>query len=240
MTIEKQVLFIHLEKTGGTSLIEMFRRLDGINLYHSQDLEQINVDDFSFLVGHWQADQFLHLLRDRFAFTFIRNPKDRTLSLYRFWKSHREEFVRADQENLYMCQLARDYSFQEFIRLPELSTKLDNSLVRTFCGDKQMQNIDKVSINEYEIALDNINRLDFVGIYENFEKSCEELFRLLKLPDLEILHENNLGRRVTNEPLVFEFTPNVVAEDLDIDTLKLLESATKYDDLLYASFSTIS
>jgi hypothetical protein len=236
MKMQRRVLFIHLEKTGGTSLTEMFRQLDGVDVRYTSEPVSTELQGFAVVAGHMQADQFMNLLEDYFSFTFIRKPVDRLVSLYRFWASHKDEVVKANEEQMRLCRIAKDHSFKEFIRLSEMMPKCDNPLVRTFCGEKLMASVSSVSMKEFEIALKNMKKLDYVGCYENFDNSCETLFRLLGLENPEILHEMNVEKMVQNGHPNIEFVPKVIVENLDEGSADLLEELTRYDKMLYSYF----
>jgi hypothetical protein len=238
MKNSKPIVFVHVPKSGGSSIIEMFRRLDGISVSHTLYEPLGKLDEFDFFAGHWCADQFTSVSGSPFIFTFIRNPTERILSSYRFWKSHKDDYVKLHEDDLWLCRLAREYTFDEFIRLEDVREKLDNDLVRRFCGTNEMSGITSVSLREFEIADDNLNKVDFVGVFENFEYSCMTLFSMLGFNPPTLLMENNIELRVLNGSPELEFVPKLLIQDLSLETIEVLDLFTKFDNMLYSNHTS--
>ena len=238
MRISKPILFVHVPKSGGTSIVEMFRRIDSHGTHYSSNatISPSDFGNFDFIAGHFQADQFLGHLAGRYSFTFIRDPKDRAISLYRFWKSHKDAYVKMNEEQLWMCRLARDLDFRNFLVHEKVSGEFDNSLVRIFCGSGALNGISKVTAREYEIARRNMQKLDFVGIFERFEMSCQILFSNLGIGIEEVLFENNVEDRVSKGSTELEAVSKLRIDELDSETFNRLCLFTEFDELLYAEF----
>lgn len=242
MKFAKPILFVHIPKSGGTSIVEMFRRIDGNGVHYSSDakISSSEFDHFDFIAGHFQADQFLREIDGRYSFTFIREPKDRAISLYRFWKSHKDAYVKLNEEKLWMCRLARDLNFGDFLNHEKISEEFDNSLVRIFCGSDALNGVRKVTAREYEIARGNLKKLDFIGIFEDFEKSCQDLFTNLGIKITEILFENNVEDRISKGSPELETVSKLRLDELDLDTSNRLCLFTEFDERLYAEYSSKS
>jgi hypothetical protein len=238
MRNSKPILFVHVPKSGGTSIVEMFRRIDSHGVHYSSDatISSSDFGKFDFIAGHFQADQFLEHLTGRYSFTFIRDPKDRAISLYRFWKSHKETYVKMNEERLWMCRLARDLDFRNFLVHEKVSREFDNSLVRIFCGSDALNGVSKVTAREFEIAQRNMQKLDFVGIFESFEMSCQNLFANLGIGVKEILFENNVEDRVSKGSTELEAVSKLKINELDSETFSHLSLFTDFDELLYAEY----
>lgn len=238
MKNSKPILFVHIPKSGGSSIIEMFRGLDGISVSHTPHEPLGKLDGFNFFAGHWDADQFNAIDVKPFIFTFIRNPTERILSMYRFWKSHKDEYVKLYEEDLWLCRLAREFKFEDFIRLEIVRENLDNDLVRIFSGKNEMAGVASVSLREFEIAKKNLEKIDFVGRFESFEDSCKSLFSTLGFVAPPILMENNVELRVLKGSQELEFVPKIRIQDLGDKTIDLLEEFTKFDNMLYSIYTS--
>ncbi len=70
------VLFVHIPKTGGTSLVVAFR----ISLFHFK-LAHLTADEQRRMVGEKYWDK-------KFSFAIVRNPWDRLVSYYHFERMH--------------------------------------------------------------------------------------------------------------------------------------------------------
>lgn len=234
MTIANKIVFIHVPKSGGTSLVEMFKEVfkeqsKARILYgHRTDLS----GDVSFVGGHLEFREVEAHLDDIFSFTFVRRPADRLLSTYRFWKSHKDAYIDSKPEELFTCRLARDLKFEDFIRDERTLELIDNKLVRTFTN-LEVGN-QRIKREHFENALDNLRRLNFVGFYENFEASCNALFALLHLDIPEIRHENNLDARLLAGDAVLEWSPRIDRHELDLASREVFDSLNLFDELLYS------
>lgn len=169
--------------------------------------------------GHFQWSTYLDLkpAPTDFLFTFLRQPRDRLLSLYRFiCSSQGSKWV--DEKDI------EGISIQDFLKLDlaSLNWQSDNVMVRTFSG-KYNQNFN--SSAEWEEALKiaklNLSKLDFIGLNDHFEEDLSKLSTNLNLPYVrEMTWENR--SLISKE----DFT---VPKEVE----KALDRMCRYDNLLY-------
>jgi hypothetical protein len=169
------VLFLHIPKTAGTSFLLMLHnafsdrrvlRIHPIDAY-TQDLINVIVDaeldQVSCVAGHFPIHLFQSCL-DRFhPFTMLRNPVDRVLSLFRFYKLK-------DQPELQRLGLRSDFTLEEFLNSqePTIYDQVNNGMVRKLCGDGRLsdKNCPKFwsqdgDLDQLRHALTNLERIDF-------------------------------------------------------------------------------
>jgi len=170
------ILFLHIQKTAGTSLnksaeklfeIHQIERDYGMDAPHTTDLvrryiyESPTVDQYGFLnateakntrwiTGHAPADRYLHLYGAQNTISFVRDPFDRILSEYRYRK-------RAGN---------MDRSLEEFYQTPAET-------------NKQFAMIGNAPWRAFHL----------VGSMETYEQCVSMLAQELELP-FKILHEN--------------------------------------------------
>src|ERR1043166_2722720 len=94
----KPVLFLHIPKTGGSSFLTVLgnvfgerrvRRLGGADETTQAHIDRIVADeiqDIDCLVGHFPIHAFAKYLDAFRPFTILRDPVDRVMSLFRFFK----------------------------------------------------------------------------------------------------------------------------------------------------------
>lgn len=84
----RKAVFIHIQKTAGSSLVHLAKHQYGQNSVSSHgDFYKGYSDEKNFISGHFGATYAERYLADRFSFTFLRDPIDRVISLYNFCRT---------------------------------------------------------------------------------------------------------------------------------------------------------
>ncbi|MCH7920168.1 MAG: sulfotransferase family 2 domain-containing protein, partial [Planctomycetes bacterium] len=82
-----RVLFLHIQKTAGSSIVELARDHYDKSVISHGDFGGHKPEDFqdvAFVSGHFGYEFARPLMSDRYSFTFLRDPVDRVLSFYYF------------------------------------------------------------------------------------------------------------------------------------------------------------
>jgi chondroitin 4-sulfotransferase 11 len=154
-------IFIHVPRTGGTSISRhVFPRASRMFLAHSTA---------SFVQSHI-GDVYWEKL---FTFSFVRNPYERLVSWYLFYKKNRPN--------------THFLSFDEFL-------KRDTMIMGSFVYNGWMD-VDLWSQSVF-LTADGSSKsdiiVDFVGRYENFDEDMSYICEKLELPKLTT-HKHNSG-----------------------------------------------
>ncbi len=210
---ERPVLFLHIPKTAGTSLLLAMQNLFGdarvLRLNGADRQLQRTVDDIvanrlgeiSCLSGHVPVHYYAPHL-DRFRpFTVLRQPIARVFSLFRF-------LSRASDADLETMELERGFSFEQFIgsRAPGVFSQVNNAMCRMLCGDPRLSDPGSTEfwridpdVALVERALATLAQFDF-GLVEDMAATHELLHARLNLPyGLDELVENTTTRGDTEE-----------------------------------------
>lgn len=179
-----KVIFIHIAKTGGTSIAEYFEQLLPQEQTMSHGAFDITIDPplsadivrgKRFISGHFGFDHVKDYLEDAYSFTILRDPLSRVMSFYRFC-------MHEDMQRRYVvAQAARDLSIDDFMRsqIPQVCEMLDNqqtwqiaSMYRT--ADRTNPDLgDEAEL--LALAKSNLGKLSHVGFTEAFRKSFKRI-----------------------------------------------------------------
>jgi hypothetical protein len=225
----KRALFLHTQKTAGTSVQLMARWAYGNdNVCSHGDYVTLGVEGCArlpFVSGHFGIEFAKPLMPSRYCFTFLRDPIERLISLYAFCA------VQTD-DNVPLYYAARRNSLENFLRLgfsddEHLRSALWNHQVWQLSHGrgadlvgKQRRIIDFEPDNLLQAAIHNLSLFNYVGLVETFDRDIREIFTALGRPD-EIVRRTNVTRH------------RIHYTDLPSSTQKLLHDLTELDFIFY-------
>jgi hypothetical protein len=199
----RTIVFIHLQKTGGTSLRVMLERQfpadrrcpvlwDKLHLLSVAELGQ-----YDFFAGHFDRSSLRFIPRDDIkTVALFREPRARLISFYRFLRSHPvgDEFAGD-----HLIRLASEATAEEFFERPELrhySAVNNHYLVALsssfswFDQNRTSMSREKLSQLLHDAKL-QIRSLTAIGITEQFEQSVALICKSLDVtptPSIEAVH----------------------------------------------------
>ncbi len=234
--------FLHIPKTGGTSVGGMIARSFPQRLIcpaghwdYIVRLPEEQLLGFQVFLGHYSACLSRFLDKPLNVFTFLRDPVERTLSHY--------GFIRTDRTHPFF-EAARTRTLLEFVRDPLTRPNIENYQARyvadlgldpsaiapVFAGRDPARfelhmHIDEQSLKVpagklYEQAMQSLNSFFFVGTTENLDGSVRRLSALIGVDLGPPLHANVTEHRITQD-------------QLDRETLRAIREATEIDFALY-------
>jgi hypothetical protein len=238
----KPAIFMHIQKTAGTTLVNLVRSTYGNDniISHGDYLHGINhspmkchfmvnnqaLADFycvPFLSGHFGYDFTKRYMEGRYSFTFLRDPVERVLSFYYYCRNQKPDLFE-------IYKICQSMTLDEF-----LNAGLVESDVRSFIWNNQVWqlacgfgNLDNHGISSFhprellDLAVKHIKRFSYVGFAETFEK------------DRDVILEN-LGIGIPQGTVVVNANPGrPMYHDLPLPTKMLLLEMTELDRELYA------
>lgn len=177
----RKLVFLHIPKTGGTSLHHHFaahfapeevcpERFSRLHRWSPEDLAR-----YRYFSGHYNFDQIRLIPGPLFIVTVLREPAERVLSSYYFWRRHTAEAVV--RHKLEGPAIAREGSMIDFLRNPhhEVQDSVNNTITRYLAGQVNVQQdlsyrysagSHGVPVSELEVlhrALGNLLAIDVVG-----------------------------------------------------------------------------
>ncbi len=249
-------VFLHVQKTAGTSLQNMLVESFGGKVYHKHsDVLHLHspaeLCTYSVFAGHFNHDSLAFIPRRKLSiFTLVREPKQRLLSLYNFWRAH-DTNAPGFHERM---RLANDLDLETFYRSDEIVYRCDTWNHMTWCimGDRQWEQWrsllantaaqDRARVVESLRApiRERLHEFCFVGLQEDFAASCRVLFRILgracpeeradhSVETLSAIHSH--FRRLA-KPAITAPADQAMAALIELDTLVYEEASSLYAERL--------
>jgi hypothetical protein len=236
-----RLVFLHIEKCGGTTLHDMLstqfapelicpERHDGLGDWTVNELAV-----FDLFSGHFDLACCRSIPGTVRFMTMLREPKARLLSLYRFWRAHRPDPHR-DRYNL--LRMARSMSPEAFFADPLVSghvsirNAIAGQLTRT--SNRMLLAPEDPILCDPSMAVDRawaaLEQFEAVGIMERFDDSHVLLNARLELSMPAIAPRQVLTNLVRTDPELTEVAIEPLSPALDA----LLDPLTDIDRQLYA------
>lgn len=196
-------LFLHIQKTAGTSVQEMARAVYGNDAVCSHGdfltIGRAGCEAYDFVSGHFGVAFAKPLLEGRYTFTFLRDPISRIVSLYSF-------LSKQDANQSKLAEVAKRHDLKGFImraKEPEFAPHIWNHQVwQLYYGwvsydmgqdkdGKYITNfIDQDEDSLLEGARANLALFDYVGFAESFDSDIRKIFGDLGAGEIEVPHSN--------------------------------------------------
>lgn len=226
-----KAIFLHIQKTAGTTIIHLAQQIYGNNeiISHGDYLEYTCYSELKnklFISGHFGYSYFSKICKDRFSFTFLREPRERIISFYYFCLS-RDSEKHAKEKSLY--ELVQSVDLYGFLSLVKTDLRVKNWIfnhqVRQFAiglgaeGNEKYNDFKEEELLEKAIL--NLSSFSYVGFTETFKEDRDYILL-------------NLGMIPPKDNKIVNKSPNKkYIEDLPEKTLSLLDELVYYDDILY-------
>lgn len=165
----KKYMFLHIEKTAGTSLVSYLRSVAGDEKF--KYVHPIDLDDgfannelqaSSIIAGHIKYNHMMKHMKDYYKITFLRDPVARVISFYNFAK---EVPITVDP----ITSKSKELDIIDFLHF------CDEVNERRFVNGTTYKLSDKSGADELENAKKNLLNIDFVGVQERFDESVNML-----------------------------------------------------------------
>lgn len=218
-------VFVHIQKTAGSSIVNIAQGYYGKSLISYLDYDGRRPEEFqdvAFVSGHFGYEFARPLMSDRYSFTFLRDPVERVLSLYYFFK-------KMDSNEFEMYSLAQGLNLEEFIKL-----SLKNNHLRTVVCNHQAWQLahgyghgtdrNYFTFEEQEmqdLAMSHLEKFSYVGFTETFEADRNIILNRLGVP---IPKKDIVVNAGGNRPSI---------QDLPDSIVDLLGKVTRLDQELY-------
>jgi hypothetical protein len=220
----RKALFLHTQKTAGTSIQAMARWAYGNKnvVSHADyiELTREGCESFPFVSGHFGFEFARPLMDGRYCFTFLRDPIERLISLHAFCAAQ-------NSDDIPIYYLARRNDLEGFLKAAAIEPyrgSLWNHQVWQLAVGRDVPPL--VFIDDFQpsklltMAKRNLRAFDYVGFVETFDEDATEIFKAIGVESPDLLSFN-----------VSASKPSV--ESLPASTVVLLRELTALDRKLY-------
>lgn len=217
MSDQRKIIFLHLPKTGGTTLVNMLHQKYGLEQSQiilgdkdSQLLKAIN-QQIPFLHGHFSF-KVLEMLKehDYFSATLVRQPVERVIS--RFVHLEFSEEKRLQEER------ASYKGFEDYLE----SYYARNWQCQVLKGEMHSDCNSKLSL---QAALQNLHSFDWVGTPDKLNEAMLDLSLKLGFENTYYPHLNKRKSRDLWQKLYDDYAPEIA--DLNKADQRIYEEAQK-------------
>lgn len=229
------LLYIHIPKTGGTSLISILEEKftqDEILPLHSPIQEdyfwsfsQRELQGFRFVRGHYRVGPYdrhiyKHVVQNPLCITLLRDPVERIISEYR-------HISRTSHHPLHEDLVSQDRPLRAFLTQPSFRGWIEDRQARQIFGffpgwpwdPSKPRSISDEALLVF--AKQRLEQFAFVGLMERFEESVQLLCYIFGWEPPARIPRLNVA------------TDSFARESLDPDILNLTEEKTRLDRALY-------
>ena len=188
----KKFIFIHIPKTAGTSIRETLKmscddyleeldndlekRLFRKSLFRHRRLRVIMNSKYSIDKN----------FKDYYKFAFVRNPWDRTVSKFHYYKDYGDKIIKAIPNLTEKMSIYMKCSFDEFVSLhsPQYRSKYWN-----------------LQHNQMDYIVDSKQKVDvdFIGRYENLQNDYDTICNTIGIPKIQLSHNNKSNHKHYSE-----------------------------------------
>jgi hypothetical protein len=222
-----RIVHLHIPKTAGTAFRSAFQKAaDGkLRIFPHYDERQyagIDPSGFDFFSGHFGFETAAKLGGE--IITVLRNPIDRFISVYYFWRQLYEKGIERNPKTI----LAHKFSLGEFVKIrdePFAMEALYNTMTwqiahgTSLAHRRKLRELGKTDDEVLQLALDNLATFSLVGVQERIEVFESAMLRRFSIP-LQIRKIN-----------VTEARPGV--EDIGAGTISAIHDWSFLDLRLY-------
>jgi hypothetical protein len=241
----RKLVFLHIPKTGGTSLHHHFaahfapeeicpERFSRLDRYAPEEL-----DRYRYFSGHYNFDQLRLIPGPLFIVTVLRDPAERLLSNYYFWKRHTPAYIA--KNNLEGPAIARTGPLLDFLRSThhEVQDSVNNTMVRYLAGQVNVHadlsyrysaGGHAIHVSELEVlhrAAGNLLTIDVVG----FSNSLHDAYTRVALA-FGMRRVPQLVRRNTRDETLPHLEP-AVEEEITREARAEIDRLTYLDRVLF-------
>ena len=244
--VDKPVnIFIHIPKTAGTSLYQMLKTSLGeekVGYSYILTSPPAYYMKYEYLIGHFDYDLAYYLLpnREKKFYTILRNPIDRLISKYLFFKSHDPNIF----QDVIEVQLADQLDIVSFFKSENVRKILNhkNEIAMWVLGNiifsqlilsistfkTHQEKEDFIESKFRELIKNRLSSFEFILLQEDFERATRALFHILNIPYPGLAKKN-----ITEEKMKYPGYRKIDKPEITEELLSVLQDLVFIDKVVY-------
>ena len=201
--LEEMYIFNHLPKCAGLTYLKLLRNIygddAGVHISLNEDVDY-SVDaqcyqKYTVIMGHFGVRWNEALGPGRTWLTALREPVDRVVSTFFFWRNN----IPSSPDVPYL-HLAQTLPLEEFVRSDHYLVRqgIQNAQTWQLADDLRVRYRRVSDQDALEVAKANLSEFAFVGLYESFPESAARLCNCLGVSTpQELPRENSTNSRLS-------------------------------------------
>lgn len=203
-------LYLHIPKTGGVTfrnIIENAVQADRIlHLKDSNGLMKCDEEElrrYDFIHGHLGLSQVPNTLNHK-QITTLRNPIERCISTYAFWRSQDPDRLGWSNEGASKIRAARELELVDLVESKDfaISESFNNMQTRFLSGAPRRET--ELDRSHLQRAIENLSRMDFYAINSRLEESIDIFcfkFGLFRPHTIHRLNTSEHPKKISTETI---------------------------------------
>jgi Sulfotransferase family len=222
--ISERLFFMHIPKTGGSSLYEMLvKYFAPEEICPERHFEAVLIPPdeaarYRFFAAHTTYDLLFQLPEAKRIVTLFREPIERTISDYYYLRRHVSQNIDP--------RLARSMPLATYLNWPNryFQERLNDKHAVFLCGHRHLNPEGAPWRDDeeiYDVGVERIETIDFVGICEYMPASVSNMWRTLGLPDSPQALTSNSRSDAEREKNAAEITADVLERIVAINQVDI-------------------
>lgn len=233
---DRKLIFLHVPKAGGTSLHDFIMEHyspSALCPQRNMGLRNCAIDGYDVFSGHYYRDDLDDpRLPDAYRLAILRNPMERVLSNYNFWRGYTDQHLAAN--DLTIVQRAKHATLREFLApAGPFSVTSQNAVTKRLCTNPDSVNARSDEDSAAE-AIDYLSEFDMVFITEFMDIQLPQFCSDLGWSNpTESIWRRDRSRNHLEEP---EWLEQVELVEYSEETRQLARQINGADIILYKHF----
>ena len=224
---EQKIVFMHIPKTGGTTIFNLlskhFKPSEICGIRHNTLEKLTDLGKYRLFLGHYSFEAInKYIPGDKILITFMRDPIERAISEYYFLRLHEDtgwpDLLEMHGLNWGGVAYAVHKSIAEFLNTDK---NMDNPVLHNLVG------FDGTDAERVCRAISVLDSFDFIGIFEDFERSISNMFKYLGFEQPSSIPHSMSFNELSKTMSKVEKKP------LTVDEMRALNKHTELDRILY-------